>query len=197
MKRRVVAQRLIRKLNEKIKSQIDLEEALILGVVLKGLPVAYGIARMNNAVENFVPVVAQRPLQLQHHVESYFPSMEWRAYFGEQLRDCETLLIVDDVVNAGFTKQKIESIVLSLDKEKRACHRFAALVLNKKILANPNFVHPNDVFAMRVSAKEVECDWGLITVPLWDLSVKEAIQRCEEYFRKFWLREQRLITITF
>jgi len=197
MKRRIAAQRLIEKLNEKIKRQINLEKTLILGVVLKGLPVAYSIARMNNAVEHFVPIVAQRPLQMQHHVESYFPSLEWRAHFLEKLRDRETLLIIDDVVNAGFTKQRVESIVHSLDAEKKASHRFAALVLNQRILANPKFVHPNDVFAMRVNAKEVECDWGLMTVPLWDLSIKEAIQRCEKYFKKFWLREQRLITITF
>jgi len=196
MKRRIVAQRLIKKLNEKIKPQINIENTLILGIVLKGLPVAYGVARMNDAVENFVPVVAQRPLQLQHHVESYFPSLEWRAYFREQLRGCENLLIIDDVVNAGFTKQKVESIVHSLDAEKEASHRFAALVLNKKVLANPRFVHPKDIFAMRVSAKEVECDWGLMTVPLWDLPVREAIRRCEEYYQKFWLNEQRLITIT-
>ena len=197
MKRRIVAQRLIEKLNEEIERQVNLEETMILGIVLKGLAVAYGIARMNNVVENFVPIVAQRPLQMQHHVESYFPSIEWRACFHEKLRDCETLLIIDDVVNAGFTKQRVESIVHSLDAEKEASHRFAALVLNRKILANPNFVHAKDIFAMQVNAKEVECDWGLMTVPLWDLSVKEAIQRCEEYFKKFWLHEQRLITITF
>jgi len=197
MKRRIVAQNLIRKLNDKVKRQINLENTLILGVVLKGLPVAYGISRMNGAVDNFVPIVAQRPLQMQHLVESYFPSVEWRAYFREKLRDSETLLILDDVVNAGFTKQTVESIVHSLNTKKKTSHRFAALVLNQKTLANPKFVHPKDVFAIRVRAKEVECDWGLMTVPLWDLPVKEAIQCCEEYFQKFWLHEQRLITITF
>jgi len=197
MRRRIIAQKLIERLNEKLQSQLNFESTLILGVVLKGLPVAYSLAKMNDVVENFVPIVAQRPLQMQHHVESYFPSLEWRANFDEKLRDRETLLITDDVVNAGFTKQKVESIGHSLDRDKRASHRFAALVLNQKTLANPNFVHPSDIFAMRVSAKEVECDWGLITVPLWDLPAKEAVQRCEEYFQKFWLREQRLITITF
>jgi len=197
MKRRIVAQKLIEELNEGIKRQINLEETLILGVVLKGLPVAYGIARMNNTVRNLVPIVAQRPLQLQHLVESYFPSSEWRAHFDEQIRNRKTILIIDDVVNAGFTKQRVESIIHSLDTEKKASHRFAALVLNKKILANPKFVHPSDIFAMRVNAREVECDWGLITVPLWELPVREAIQRCEDYFQKFWLHEKRFITITF
>jgi len=44
---------------------------------------------------------------------------------------------------------------------------------------------------------KVECDWGLITVPLWDLSVEETRQRCEEYYQKFWLGEQRMITIAY
>jgi len=197
MKRRVVAQRLIKRLNDKLLRRLNLESTLILGVVLKGLPVAYGVARTNGTVENFVPIVAQRHLYMQHHVESYFPSVEWHAYFCQKLRDCETLLITDDVVNAGFTKQKVESIAHSLDAKKEASHRFSALILNQKILANPKFVHSDDIFAMRVNAKEVECDWGLMTVPLWDLPVKETIQRCEEYFQRFWLHERRLITITF
>ncbi len=66
MKRQLVAQKLLEKLNRKIQRQLNLESTVILGVVLKGLPVAYGLARMNNAVSNFVPLVAQRQLYMQH-----------------------------------------------------------------------------------------------------------------------------------
>jgi len=59
MKKRFVAQKLIEQLNEKIRRQLNLHETLILGVVLKGLPVAYSLAKMNDAVESFVPIVAQ------------------------------------------------------------------------------------------------------------------------------------------
>jgi hypothetical protein len=74
MKKTFVAQKLIERLNEKIRRQLDLQETLILSIVLKGLPVAYGLAKTNQATENFVPLVAQRHIYLQHHVESYFPS---------------------------------------------------------------------------------------------------------------------------
>ena len=174
-----------------------MKETLILGVVLKGLPVAYSLARMNSLIENFVPIVAHRPLYMQHHVEPYFPSLEWTAYFRERLNHCRSLLIVDDVVNTGFTKQKLESIVYSLTKETGIRKQFAALILNRKNLANQSFIASNDLFALRVDATEVECDWGLITVPLWDLSVKEALLRCEEYFRRCWLSEKRFINIAY
>jgi len=194
MKKRFVAQKLVERLNEKIQRQLSPHETLILGVVLKGLPVAYSLAKMNDVVENFVPVVAQRHAYMQHRVESYFPSSEWKDYFGQQLGRCEDLLIVDDVVNTGFTKQRVESIVYSFDTPSQ---RFAALILNRKNLANPSFVSANDLFAEEVNAAEVECDWGIITVPLWDLSVEAARQRCEQYHQRFWQSERRWITITY
>lgn len=194
MKKRFVAQKLIEKLNEKIQQQLKLRKTLILGIVLKGLPVAYSLAKMNDAVESFVPIVAQRHIYMQHHVESYFPSLEWKNHFSKQLKRCENLLIIDDVVNTGFTKQRVESIIHSLNTP---LHRFAALVLNRKNLANPSFVGVRDVFAREVNAAEVECDWGLITVPLWDLPVEEAHQRCEEYLQRYWLHEKRMITVTY
>jgi len=194
MKKRFSAQKLIERLNQKITRQLNSDETLILGVVLKGLPIAYSLAKMNEAVENFVPIVAQRHIYMQHHVESYFPSQEWKNYFSKQLHRCENLLVVDDVVNTGFTKQRVESIVHSLNTTS---HRFAALVLNRKNLANPSFVSANDLFAIEVNAAEVECDWGLITVPLWDLPVEEGLRRCEEYLQKYWIHEKRMMTITY
>ena len=197
MRKKYVAQSLIKRLDETTSRRLDLKKTLILGVVLKGLPVAYSLARMNSVIENFVPTVAHRPLYMQHNVESYFPSLERTAYFRDRLNRCETLLIVDDVVNTGFTKQKLESIVYSLTKDAGIQSQFAALVLNHKNLANQNFIGSDDVFALRVNATEVECDWGLITVPLWGLPVKEALLRCEEYFQKFWLNEKRFINIAY
>jgi len=197
MRKKYVAQGLILKLSETTSRRLNMKETLILGVVLKGLPVAYSLARMNSAVENFVPIVAHRPLYMQHHIESYFPSLEWTAYFRERLNHCESLLIVDDVVNTGFTKQKLESIVYSSTKEADLHKQFAALILNQRNLANQSFVGSNDIFALRVDAMEVECDWGLITVPLWDLPVKEALLQCEEYLQRFWLSEKRFINIAY
>jgi len=194
MKKRFVAQELIERLNVKIRSQLDLRGTLILGVVLKGLPIAYSLAKINGAVESFVPIVAQRHIYLQHHVESYFPSLEWKNHFSKQLNRYKNLLVVDDIVNTGFTKQRVESILHSLNAP---FHRFAALVLNRKNLANPSFVGMKDLFAMEVNAAEVECDWGLITVPLWDQPVEEGRRRCEEYLKKYWLHERRMITITY
>ena len=197
MRKKYVAQSLIKRLDETTSRRLDLKKTLILGVVLKGLPVAYSLARMNSVIENFVPTVAHRPLYMQHHVESYFPSLAWTAYFRDRLNRCETLLIVDDVVNTGFTKQKLESIVYSLTKEIETHRQFAALILNRKNLANQSFVGSNDLFALQVDATEVECDWGLVTVPLWDLPVKEALIQCEEYFQRFWLSEKRFINIAY
>ena len=197
MRKKYVAQSLIKRLGETTSRRLDLKKTLILGVVLKGLPVAYSLARMNSMVENFVPMVAHRPLYMQHHIESYFPSLEWTAYFRDRLNHCETLLIVDDVVNTGFTKQKLESIVYSLTKEIETRRQFAALILNRQNLANRSFIGSNDLFALQVDATDVECDWGLITVPLWDLPVKEALMQCEEYFQRFWLREKRFINIAY
>jgi len=194
MKKRFVAQKLIRRLNEKIRRHIDMSETMILSVVLKGLPIAYSLAKMNSVLDNFVPVVAQRHMYMQYRVESYFPSLEWKDYFNQQLTRCRSLLIVDDVVNTGFTKQRVESVAHLLDL-KANCQRFAGLILNQRNLANTKFVHANDLFALKVNAKEVECDWGLITVPLRDFSIKEAHQRCEEYFQKFWLKEKRYVAI--
>jgi len=194
MKKRFAAKELIERLNLKIQRQLDLRDTVVLGVVLKGLPVAYSLARMNRVIENFVPIVAQRHTSMQHHVESYFPSLEWKNYFNDQLTLCENLLIVDDVVNTGFTKQRVESIVHSLNNPY---HRFGALVLNRKNLANSSFVSAKDVFAMEVEATEVECDWGLMTVSLLDQPVEEARGRCEEYLEKYWLHEKRMITITY
>jgi len=194
MKKRFVAQKLIEQLNEKIRRQLNLHETLILGVVLKGLPVAYSLAKMNDAVESFVPIVAQRHIYMQSHVESYFPSLQWKNYFSKQLNLCKNLLVIDDVVNTGFTKQRVESIVHSLNTPS---HRFAALVLNRKNLANPSFVGVKDFFVKEVNAAEVECDWGLITLPLWDLPVEEARRRCEEYLQNYWLHEERIITVTY
>ena len=197
MRKRYIAQNLIQKLSETTSHRLNMKETLVLGAVLKGLPVAYSLARMNAVVENFVPMVAHRSLYMQHYVESYFPSPEWEAYFRERLSHCENLLIVDDIVNTGFTKQKLESIVYSLTKDAGIQSQFAALILNHKNLANQSFVGSDDVFALRVNATEVECDWGLITVPLWGLPVKEALLRCEEYFRRFWLNEKRFINIVY
>jgi len=199
MKKTFVAQKLIERLNEKIRRQLNLQETLILSVVLKGLPVAYSVAKMNEAVDNFVPLVAQRHIYLQHHVESYFPSSEWKAYLNKKLNLCKSLLIVDDVVNTGFTRQKVESIVHSLNQTHASIlpQRFAALVLNRKTLANPKFVSPNDFYALKVNAADVECDWGLVTVPLWDLPIDSARRLCEEYHQKYWQSEHRWITITY
>ena len=197
MRKKYVAQSLIQRLSETTSRQLNMKKTLILGVVLKGLPVAYSLARMNSVVENFVPMVAHRPLYMQHHVESYFPSLKWASYFRDRLNRCETLLIVDDVVNTGFTKQKLESIVYSLTKEIETRRQFAALILNRKNLANKSFIGSNDLFALQVDAVEVECDWGLITVPLWDLTVKEALMKCAEYFQRFWLSEKRFINIAY
>jgi len=194
MQRQIVAQKLIERLNDRIKHQLNLNKTLILGVVLKGLPIAYSLAKINKVTENFVPIVAQRHTSMQHYVESYFPSLEWKNYFNEQLTLCENLLIVDDVVNTGFTKQRVESIVHSFNNPS---HRFGALVLNRKNLANQSFVSVRDLFAMEVDAAEVECDWGLITVSLQDLPIKEGLRRCEEYLQKYWLHEKRMITITY
>jgi len=196
MIRRYTAQNLVQKLDSKVKKRFDLQRTLLLGVVLKGLPVAYSLAKMNNIVENFVPFVAQRLFSMQHVVESYFPSLEWESYFRKLLIRCDRLLIIDDVVNSGFTKQKLESNVYSLTGRKIP-YSFAALVLNRKALANPGFIGLNDVFALQVNASDVECDWGLVTVPLLDLSVEESIQKCEVYFQRFWRDEQQTIKITY
>jgi adenine/guanine phosphoribosyltransferase-like PRPP-binding protein len=196
MMRRYTAQKLIQKLDIKVKKRFDLQQTLLLGVVLKGLPVGYALAKMNNVTRNFVPLVAERPFTMQHHVESYFPSLEWESYFQKLLKHCGKLLIIDDVVNSGFTKQKLESIVYSLTGGN-VPFSFAALILNRKLLANPSFIRSNDIFALQVNAEEIECDWGLVTVPLWDLSIDEAILRCETYFQRFWLEEQRVIKITY
>jgi len=194
MRRQIVAQKLIERLNERIKRQLNLKKTLILGVVLKGLPIAYSLAKVNGLIENFVPIVAQRHTYMQHRVESYFPSQAWKNYYNEQLTLSEKILVVDDVVNTGFTKQRVESIIHSLNSPS---HSFGALVLNRKNLANPSFVSARDFFAMKVEAAEVECDWGLITVPLWDQPVKEGRRRCEQYLKKHWLQEKRMLTITY
>jgi len=195
MKKRFAAQELIERLNRKIQRQLDLPDTLVLGVVLKGLPVAYSLTKINDVIDNFVPIVAQRHVYMQHHVESYFPSLEWKNYFSEQLTQCKNLLIIDDVVNTGFTKQRVESILHSLNAP--SSYRFGALVLNRKNLANSNFVGVKDFFALVVNAVEVECDWGLITVPLWDQPLEEGRRRCEDYFQKYWSHENRFITITY
>ncbi len=197
MIRRYVAQKLVQRLSEEVRSQLNLQDTLILGVVLKGLPVAYCLARMNGLVKNFVPIVAQRPLHMQHHVESCFPSSEWQTYFEEQLDRCKSGLIVDDVVNTGFTKQRVETTIIPLVKRESVGFRFAALVLNRKNLANPCFVQSDDLFVLKVNAEGVECDWGSEEVPLWDLPVEEARLRCEEYFQRFWQFEKRFITVTY
>ena len=196
MRKRFVAQRLIEKLNDKLQRRIDFKETLLLGVVLKGLPVAYSLAKMNDVVENFVPLVAERTLEMQHFVESGFPSLEWEVYFKERLSDCGGVLLVDDVVNSGFTKQRLESIVYSLSEEGIGLG-FCALVLNRRNLTNPDFVGSRDTFVLRVDAVAVECDWGVVTVPLMNLGVKETLVRCEEYFRRFWICENRIVTITY
>jgi len=197
MRKRYVAQNLIQKLSETTSHRLNMKETLFLGVVLKGLPVAYSLARMNAVVENLVPVVAHRPLYMQHYVESYFPSPEWETHFRERLNHCENILIVDDIVNTGFTKQKLESIVYPLTRETEVPSRFAALILNRKNLANQSFIGSDDIFTLQVNAMEVECDWGLITVPLWGLPVKEALLKCEEYFQRFWLNEKRFINVLY
>jgi len=194
MKKRFAAQELIERLNRRVRRQLDLRDTVVLGVVLKGLPVAYSLVRMNRIIDNFVPIVAQRHIFMQHQVESYFPSLEWKNYFNKLLGRCENVLVVDDVVNTGFTKQRVESIVQSLNASSWG---FAALVLNRKALANPNFAGAKDFFALEANAAEVECDWGLITVPLWDLPVAEGRRRCEEYHQKYWVREKRMITIIY
>jgi len=197
MRKRYIAQNLIQKLSATTSHRLNMKETLFLGVVLKGLPVAYSLARMNAVVENLVPVVAHRPLYMQHYVESYFPSPEWETHFRERLNHCENILIVDDIVNTGFTKQKLESIVYPLTRETEVPSRFAALILNRKNLANQSFIGSDDIFTLQVNAMEVECDWGLITVPLWGLPVKEALLQCEEYFQRFWLNEKRFINIIY
>lgn len=197
MEKKIQADRLIQKLNDKILSKLDIGKTLIFGVVLKGLPVAYSIARINHKIEDFVPVVAHRPLQFQHHVNSYLPSLEWKSHLQERFNCCESIILIDDVVNSGFTKQKLESIVTSLTKGYRISRKFAALILNRKNLAGPSFVYPSDIFVLRVNANDVRCDWGSITVPLWGLSIEKTRQRCEEYFQRHWLSEKRFVTITY
>jgi hypothetical protein len=197
MKKRISVDRLVQTLNRKILDRLDIGKSLILGVVLKGLPVAYRIARVNHAIDNFVPVVAYRPLQFQHYVNSYLPSLEWRSYIQKLLEKCENLVIVDDVVNSGFTKQRLESVAVSITKGYSIKRWFAALILNCKNLASPRFVDSHDIFALRVNAEKVECDWGTIKVPLWGLPVEKALQRCEEYFKKHWLNKRRFVTITY
>jgi adenine/guanine phosphoribosyltransferase-like PRPP-binding protein len=196
MRKRFIAQKFIKKLNAKLQRRIDFGETSLLGAVLKGLPVAYSLAKMNGVMENFVPLVAQRTLQMQHCVESSFPSLEWGVYFKRRLSICGNVLIVDDVVNSGFTKQKLESVVYSVSKEGIGLG-FCALVLNERYLTNPNFVSSCDTFVLRVDAEVVECDWGVMTVPLMNLGVEEALVRCEEYFRRFWVCENRVVTITY
>ena len=196
MRKRFIAQKLIKRLNAELEKRFNFKETLLLGVVLKGLPVAYSLAKMNDVMDNFVPLVAQRTFQMQHFVESGFPSLEWEIYLKERLGDCENVLIVDDVVNSGFTKQKLESIVCSVNKERIGLG-FCALVLNQRYLTNPNFVDSCDTFVLRVDAEAVECDWGVMTVPLMNLSVEETLVRCEEYFRRFWVCEKRVVTITY
>lgn len=196
MRKRFIAQKLIKKLNTKLQKKLNFKETLLLGVVLKGLPVAYSLAKMNDVMDNFVPLVAQRTFQMQHFVESGFPSLDWEIYLKERLSDCGNVLIVDDVVNSGFTKQKLESIVCPMSEE-RVSLGFCALVLNQRYLTNPDFVDSCDTFVLRVDADAVECDWGVMTVPLMNLSVEAALVRCEEYFRRFWLYENRVITITY
>ncbi len=198
MRRNLRARKLIEELNKKVRRRLDLNETLILGVVLKGLPVAYGLARMNNVIHNFVPLVAQRHIYMQHQVESYFPSSEWREYFSQQLLRLKNLLIMDDVVNTGFTRQRVEGVAHSLDTLNGGRrYAFAALVLNCRNLANPRFVQASDIFALKTNAEDVECDWGQITVPLWGLPVDEARERCEEYYLKHWLHETRFVTISY
>ncbi|UCD39649.1 MAG: hypothetical protein JSV87_04360 [Candidatus Bathyarchaeota archaeon] len=197
MQEKIPADTLVQRLNEKILGKLDITKTLILGVVLKGLPIALSIASANRILENFVPVVAHRPLQFQHGVHSYLPSSEWKSYLQEQLSRCENMIIIDDVVNSGFTKQKLESVAVSLAKERRISLSFAALVLNRRNLASPSLVHSSDLFALQVDAEEVECDWGTIIVPLWDLPVEEARKRCGEYFQKHWVSEERFVTITY
>lgn len=196
MRKRFIAQKLIKRLNAKLEKKFNFKETLLLGVVLKGLPVAYSLAKMNGVVENFVPLVAQRTFQMQHFVESGFPSLDWEIYFKERLSNCGDVLIVDDVVNSGFTKQRLESIVYSMSEERFGLG-FCALVLNQRCLTNPDFVDSCDTFVLRVDADAVECDWGVMTVPLMNLGVDETLVRCEEYFRRFWLYEDRIITITY
>ena len=197
MNKRFVAQKLLKKLNQKIQSRLDLSRTVILGVVLKGLPVAYGLAKMNDVVPNFVPLVAQRQLYMQHQIESYFPSLEWKAYLDRLLSTSERVLIVDDVVNTGFTRQRVESVVHSLAQKQGGSvpQQFAALVLNKKRLASLGFARPSDIFALEVNASDVECDWGLMTVPLLDVPIQDAIRRCDEYYQKFWTDEKRFLTV--
>ena len=196
MQRQIVAQKLIDILEEKMRCQLNLKATLIVGVVLKGLPVAYAIARKNNVIENFVPIVAQRYIFMQHQVESYFPSLDWENYYTERLANCENLLVLDDVVNSGFTRQKVESIFHSLGSSS-AILRFGALVFNRRNLAGSGLVSSKDFYALNVNAKDVECDWGMITVPLWDQSVDEGRRRCENYYREYWLHEKRVITLTY
>lgn len=197
MQKRFLAQQLLNRLDEKVRQRLNLRKTLILGVVLKGLPIAYGIAKVNGVIGSFVPLVAQHVIHMQHQIESYFPSREWITQFGELAANAECILIVDDVVNAGFTRQKVEGIVHALTDAQAIAPRirFAALVLNRNKLANPSFARPDDTFALEVNASDVECDWGLITVPLWDLPVDEAIGRCDEYYEQFWIRENRWITV--
>lgn len=196
MQKRLVAQKLISILEDKIRRQLNLNTTLIVGVVLKGLPVAYAIAKKNNLIENFVPIVAQRRIFMQHQVESYFPSLDWKNYYKKMLTECENLLVLDDVVNSGFTRQKVEGIIHSLEGPSHVL-RFGSLVLNRRNLANSGFVSLRDFFALNVNAKDVECDWGMITVPLWDQSVEEGRRRCENYYREYWLYEKRVITLTY
>ena len=169
---------------------------MLLGTVLKGFPIAYSLARTCNMMYNFIPLIAHRPLHIQHHVESYFPSLDWETYFKENSSSYRNILIIDDVVNSGFTKQRLESIIFPMISKGINLY-FCALILNKRYLNNPHFIDPLDTFVFQVNAKAVECDWGTITVPLINLKINDALTRCREYFNKFWSYEKRLITIIY
>ncbi len=83
-------------------------------------------------------------------------------------RTARPLVIVDDVVNTGFTKERVESTAYSLNPTKETLPplKFSAQVLNRQNLSNPRLVNSNDFFAVEVNAANDECDWGTITCPL-------------------------------
>jgi hypoxanthine phosphoribosyltransferase len=88
-----------------------------------------------------------KPTRISHQIESYFPSLQWKEYLDKLLTTRKRVLIVDDVVNTGFTRLKVESIVHSLARKQKeyAPQQFAALILNKKQLASSRF-HTQTIF---------------------------------------------------
>ena len=128
MRKKFIAQKLICKLKAKLERKLELKETMLLGTVLKGFPIAYSLARTCNMMYNFIPLIAHRPLHIQHHVESYFPSLDWETYFKENSSSYRNILIIDDIVDTGLTLARLKDYLL---KERRASSVKICVLLDK------------------------------------------------------------------